>query len=136
MVHAILPPAGAAPDVPALRAPSVAGVDEATLTLLDGPNAGQVFVIGRTESVIGRGAEASVWLFDPDVSRRHARVVADEGGYVIEDLGSTNGVFVGGRRVRRHALRSGDHVSFGKLGMRFDVACAFESSCLDAPTRA
>jgi pSer/pThr/pTyr-binding forkhead associated (FHA) protein len=49
--------------------------------------------------VIGRAPEADVILPDTFVSSRHARVTAETGGVVVEDLGSTNGTLVGDREV-------------------------------------
>ncbi|HEY8075604.1 MAG TPA: FHA domain-containing protein, partial [Labilithrix sp.] len=58
---------------PVLAVPAEAGKDRATLTVLSGMNAGQVFALDGTDHVIGRGTEADVWVEDGGVSRRHAR---------------------------------------------------------------
>ena len=47
------------------------------------------------------------------VSRHHAQLVSDETGCVIEDLNSTNGVFLGEKQVKKYRLRDGDVVSLG-----------------------
>lgn len=52
------------------------------------------------ENLIGRDRDAVVWIDDESVSRRHARVVVDDGGAAIEDLGSKNGTFLRGHRIR------------------------------------
>jgi two-component system cell cycle response regulator len=98
-------------------------LDRATLTLLSGTNAGQVFALDKEEHVIGRAPDASVWLHDPDISRRHARIVRDkDGAFVIEDMKSTNGIFVGGHKVERSALQSGDRIHVGpNMALRFDI---------------
>jgi len=63
------------------------------LDIVEGPGAGrQVPIAGRMD--VGREPTAQLVLDDPLVSRRHARVVHDEQGAVVEDLGSTNGTFV------------------------------------------
>jgi phosphoserine phosphatase RsbU/P len=62
---------------------------------------------------IGRLGGNELVLRDSRVSRNHARVVADAGRYVIEDLTSRYGVFVNGERVERRALSSGDRIEFG-----------------------
>jgi general secretion pathway protein A len=64
--------------------------------------------------VIGRTADNDLQIESKYVSRHHAQVVTTTDGSWIEDLNSTNGVFVRGRRVRRHKLQEGDVV---KLGM-------------------
>jgi DNA-binding winged helix-turn-helix (wHTH) protein len=51
------------------------------------------------ESIIGRDPGAAVFVDDPSVSRRHARVVVFDDGATVEDLGSKNGTFVTDRRV-------------------------------------
>jgi ABC transport system ATP-binding/permease protein len=65
-------------------------------------------------AVIGRASECEIHLDDPLVSRRHARVLASEIGTGIEDLGSTNGVYVNGRRSREITpLHPGDVIQIG-----------------------
>src|SRR5579863_385461 len=65
----------------------------ATLTILRGVDAGQIVALGEGEIVLGRGPGVDVTFEDAAVSRRHARVVRQQGAYVLEDLGSTNGTF-------------------------------------------
>jgi pSer/pThr/pTyr-binding forkhead associated (FHA) protein len=63
--------------------------------------------------VLGR-ADCDIVLVDPEVSRRHAIVLATPAGPAIEDLGSTNGTWVNGERISgAHRLRMGDVVRFG-----------------------
>ena len=50
------------------------------------------------ENLIGRDREALVWIDDESVSRRHARISIDEAGASIDDLGSKNGTYVGGKK--------------------------------------
>jgi len=52
-------------------------------------------------TVIGRGEDCDLSVEDPLVSRRHARLLVNEDGITLEDLGSRNGVFLNGRRVGR-----------------------------------
>lgn len=63
--------------------------------------------------LIGRTAGNHLVLRDTRISRRHARIVSEEGGWVIEDLESSYGVFVNGERVGRRALEAGDRIEFG-----------------------
>lgn len=51
-------------------------------------------------NLIGRDRQAVVWIDDESVSRRHARISIADGGASIEDLGSKNGTYVGGRKIR------------------------------------
>jgi pSer/pThr/pTyr-binding forkhead associated (FHA) protein len=68
--------------------------------------------------VLGRSAEADVLLDDPYASEFHMRLVAQEDGIVLHDLGSTNGTYVNGRRVTAPTrLRRGDTIQVGKSVM-------------------
>ena len=65
-------------------------------------------------TIIGRSLDCHLTLEDPLVSRRHARIVVDDGGARIEDMGSRNGVRVNGAVIREPvALRNGDRVRIG-----------------------
>ena len=63
------------------------------LEVVEGPDAGRQMPVDRP-IVIGRGDDADLRLADDEVSRRHARVAPEDGGAVVEDLGSANGTFV------------------------------------------
>jgi diguanylate cyclase (GGDEF)-like protein len=113
--------------VPALVAPPTEG--RASLTVLAGLNAGQVFTLDRDETIVGRGRDVAVRIDDTGISRKHARIRRTEGRYVFEDLGSTNGVFVNGRRVERIDLANGDRVQVGpSLVLRFALIAADEEA--------
>lgn len=60
--------------------------------------------------VLGRGDAADVPLDDPEVSRRHARLLIDGDDVVIEDLDTQNGTWVGGERVRQQPVDDGDRI--------------------------
>ena len=70
-------------------------------------------VIDPLPFLIGRQGENNLVLRDNRISRSHARISADNGEYVIEDLESRHGVFVNGQRVKRHKLKDGDRIDFG-----------------------
>ncbi len=72
--------------------------------------------------VLGRGQDADLHVAHPSVSRRHAAVRQRDGGWSVADLGSTNGVRIGGHPVREQALRHGDWFSLG------DVFCEFREA--------
>lgn len=74
-------------------------------------------VLGTEPLLIGRSAECQVQTQDAMVSRRHARIFWD-GGYLIEDLGSSNGVYVGQDKVQKAPFRPGDIVTCGSLVIR------------------
>ncbi|WP_227998590.1 FHA domain-containing protein [Nocardia australiensis] len=64
---------------------------------------------------IGRTSDNQIVVNDPLASRKHARLVAANGGLTIEDLGSANGTFVNGRREQRAALRERDTITIGNI---------------------
>ena len=63
--------------------------------------------------LIGRQPENHLILRDSRVSRSHARIVVENGVYVLEDIGSRHGTFVNGKRVQRKVLENTDRVEFG-----------------------
>ncbi len=71
----------------------------------------QSFPTGRI--IIGRSPDNEIYIKSKFVSRHHAQLISDDQGCVIEDLNSTNGVFVGERQVKKYRLRDGDVVSLG-----------------------
>jgi type II secretory pathway predicted ATPase ExeA len=71
----------------------------------------QSFPLGRV--IIGRSPDNEIYIKSKFVSRHHAQLVSDEDGCVIEDLNSTNGVFINEKQVKKHRLRDGDIVSLG-----------------------
>ena len=91
------------------RAGSRPGVTH--VLVVDGPGTRHQLTTGR--NVIGRGTEADIRLPDTGVSRKHVDVVLDGGTATVEDLGSTNGTLVNGRRVSRQALADGDVIRIG-----------------------
>jgi len=71
----------------------------------------QTFPLGRV--IIGRSPDNEIYIKSKFVSRHHAQLVSDETGCIIEDLNSTNGVFVGEKQVKKYRLRDGDKVALG-----------------------
>jgi hypothetical protein len=70
---------------------------------------GRPYVVDKDRYMIGRSKSgADLRLDDANVSRQHAMIERVGGAWYVVDLGSTNGVFVGGERVARRALRDGD----------------------------
>lgn len=128
-------------------APAYVTKDRALLTVLNGLNAGQVFRLDKSETFIGRAKDVGVRVDDVGISRQHARIVrTQEGRFVLEDLGSKNGVFVNGKKVNRAELATSDRLQIGPSAiLRFALLDAaeeelarrlYESSTRDALTRA
>ena len=63
--------------------------------------------------LIGRQGDNHLVLRDNRASRNHARILAENGEYFIEDLNSRHGVYVNGERVKRHKLSDSDRIDFG-----------------------
>ncbi len=105
-------------------------MSEASFRLIvrTGPNPGMVFELTKEVTLFGRDVTNDIVLADAEVSRQHARLTHTPGGYVLEDLGSTNGSFVNGERlVAPRTLYAGDMVGFGE-----NVTLTFESVSPDA----
>jgi hypothetical protein len=73
---------------------------------------------------VGRGQKADVCVADPSVSRLHAVLRHGEGGTLVEDLASANGVFVNGKAVRMHVLKAGDELAFGNVRFTYQVGAS------------
>ncbi|MBT8084949.1 MAG: AAA family ATPase [Woeseia sp.] len=69
--------------------------------------------IGPGRVVIGRAPDNEIYIKSRFVSRHHAQIVSDEQQSYVQDLNSTNGIFMGKRRVKKHVLQDGDVVSVG-----------------------
>lgn len=91
------------------------------LVVLQGPLTGQNLPLRGMELVVGREAAPPFQLATyKEVSRRHARLFVQNGGWCIEDVGSTNGTFVNGARITSPiTLREGDVLRLGDFQARF-----------------
>ena len=69
------------------------------LTIIQGPSQGEEIELHTDSLVIGREADTDIQINAPAVSRKHARLVKRPEGYWIEDLGSSNGTFINGKRI-------------------------------------
>ena len=79
-----------------------------------------IFELGDRAVVIGRSAECDIQLGVQNVSRKHARVLFQNEEYLIEDLESTNGVFVNGIKVVKCVLRNNDQIEIGGVKLVFN----------------
>ncbi|RMG50972.1 MAG: FHA domain-containing protein, partial [Gammaproteobacteria bacterium] len=72
------------------------------------------------EVTVGRVAGNTIVVEDATVSGKHAKLTCAAGTWTVEDLGSTNGTFVNGKKVTSQALKGGDKVRFGKVEFSFE----------------
>ncbi len=105
------------------------------LVIAEGKEAGREFEFDQASVVIGRTAECDVILYEPGVSRRHARIFNEGVGFLVEDLGSSNGTKVNGERITaRQPLRDGDSISLGPVIFNFKpVELGAEQATDEAP---
>ena len=101
-------------DASAERAAGTAsGPEPASLVIID-PNGHRTRVpISALPFAIGRQPESDLVLRDSRISRTHARIVSENGGYSLEDAGSRHGTFLNGKRIRKETLHSSDKIEFG-----------------------
>jgi len=102
--------------------PPVAAVSDTlpSLVFVSGPHAGQSIALLPTSLTIGREHDNNVEIKDPDVARYHARILRERDEYVVEDLSSTTGTWVNGKRVQRAVITHGDVIRVGKTELALD----------------
>jgi hypothetical protein len=92
--------------------------NQSALLMLDGKR----LVVGPTGVTVGRSRQCDVVLSDPNVSRQHAEIRPRGGGWMLNDLGSTNGSTLNGRRIDGpEMLKPGDEIEVGTSVMRFEL---------------
>lgn len=90
------------------------------LTVLLGRKTLQVHDIDKPVIRVGRDEEMDVIIDNPSVSRRHAEIRQEGEGWVVEDLGSSNGTYMGGKKLdSAHPLAVGDEIGMGKFFIVF-----------------
>ncbi len=87
-----------------------------------------LFSVEGNSALLGRSQDSDLVLEDESVSRRHAVVVREAGGWIIRDMGSRNGVRVNACRVRRTSLQHGDIIDLGAVRLQVEIACGDEES--------
>lgn len=86
-----------------------------SLTLKHGASSGEVFPLSAEEIIIGREQGCEIRIEAPGVSRRHARLLRQGDAYLLEDLASTNGVFINDQRLSApQRLKHADRVRLGQ----------------------
>jgi pSer/pThr/pTyr-binding forkhead associated (FHA) protein len=85
------------------------------VAIVDGANGGETISLDHAPLLIGRGSDAAIRLDDDYVSTRHARIASSGDQWFVEDLGSTNGTYIGSHRLTQPtSLQLGSQVRIGK----------------------
>ncbi len=92
-----------------------------SIRILAGFYEGLEVPVDRDWIVIGRGRGADIVIAEPTMSRSHAAIGYDGELFFVQDLGSTNGTRVNGKRAQKTPLKSGDDVQLGKLRLRVEL---------------
>jgi len=83
------------------------------LVVTGGQERGRIISLGRASLTLGRAKDSGIRVVARGVSRRHARFHIRKGKVNMQDLGSTNGTWRNGRKVRETPLKDGDQLQFG-----------------------
>jgi hypothetical protein len=83
---------------------------------------GERYVLREGTVTVGRLPECDITVVDPNVSRQHAQIRSRGDGFVVVDLGSTNGTRVNGVRVSERELHDGDELGFGNVRLTFQAS--------------
>lgn len=107
--------------IPAIDPELIAGIapGDAVLVIHRGPDEGTRFQLHEPRVSVGRAADATIFLDDVTVSRRHAEFTRGPDGWTLIDIGSLNGSYVNKNRIDQHVLSSGDEVQIGKYRFLF-----------------
>lgn len=79
------------------------------------------FPLNKDHIVVGREVKCAIMLNDGSVSRQHSSITRLAEGYLLKDLGSSNGTFVNGHRVQEALLKDGDRISIGDCEFWFEA---------------
>ena len=94
----------------------------AKLTVISGKQKGKSLELeGKDRFLIGRDPACDLVLDHPDTSRRHAELIKTPQGWLLKDLGSTNGTKVNGRAVQEQLLADGDQIVFGAVTVQAEL---------------
>lgn len=85
------------------------------LLVTSGPDRGKEILVSGTKFRVGKSPDNDLVIVDETVSRYHFEVVQEDGGFLVRDVGSTNGTIVDGARIREAYLRSGATITAGRV---------------------
>ncbi|MEO0997768.1 MAG: AAA family ATPase [Pseudomonadota bacterium] len=104
-------------DAPAPAAKSTASTGSMTFARIDVRSGEQIVEsldVHAGRLIIGRTPDNDIRLASKFVSRHHAQIVSTLDSCVLEDLNSTNGLYIGAKRIKKRVLKDGDRVTIGK----------------------
>ena len=101
---------------------STVRIERATLTVREGPDAGLTTILEEGILTLGTHSGCVPCLTDPTVSRKHAEISRTSEGFLLQDLGSTNGTFLDGVRVDRAYLKAESTITVGKSILQFHLS--------------
>lgn len=91
------------------------------LEVVEGNDVGMKHDILGTAIALGRREDNQIVVNDPNVSRYHAKISFDNKDWRIEDLKSTNGLFLNGKKIKKAPLSPGDEIRMGSTLMKFRI---------------
>lgn len=108
--------------------------EKARLKVVKGPDYGSIFVLYSNRASIGRGETSDIMISDLKASRLHAELKYQADGWVVSDLGSSNGIVIDGETKQSVKLQSGKIFSIGETTLEF-VASDVGTVLLTAPPK-
>lgn len=90
------------------------------VTVLNGIEEGHKFRLCKTQNIIGR-KNADITLPDPMISRQHATIEIYDKKALLKDLGSSNGIYYNGKKVKIVILNNGDRIQLGETIVEYNA---------------
>lgn len=104
----------------------------ANLIVKQGPQIGILFPVTGNRVVLGREETCDIIIQDAEVSRRHSELVWEHNGFLMQDLGSSNGTFVNGVQITSPTrLKPGDVIGLGQTGLVLEMETATTTAGMD-----
>ena len=101
------------------KAPKKTATKGPSLVVVEGPLANTVIPLGTQQITLGRAPDSTLVIDDDYASSRHARIYPSEGGWIVEDLGSTNGTWIDRTRITQPTvLPAGTPLRIGRTTLK------------------
>jgi DNA-binding NtrC family response regulator len=99
--------------------PATVNLRQCKLVVLNGPQRGSEHIVQGEVIRVGKGEDNDLIMGDETVSRNHFEIVRDAKGYLLRDLGSTNGTYLDGAEIREAYIRAGAVIAAGAAELKF-----------------